>query len=173
MPSRRGVARRMPSSSAPFPPPTSTIVRKGVKSYAAATATAVIFVKSAMAASKLAACAGSFAISAKGSVAPRLRYAGSPVRTHHSSSFHESWIPMPAKRRTIARELPGRSARRHSPSAVSAKRPSSRSSKTPTLARNRSTRRSDGACVSVASASSSARRAPSFSRSATPSFAAR
>src|SRR5437667_2039659 len=122
----------MPSRSAPFPPPTSTIVPSGVKSYAAATATAVIFVKSAIAAWKLAACTGSFAISAKASAAPRLRYAGSPVRTHHSRSFHESWMPIPAKRRTMARELPGTSARRHSPSAVSAKPPSSFSSNTPT-----------------------------------------
>ena len=87
----------MPTRSAPFPPPTSTTVWKGAKSYVAARTIAVIRVNSAIAASKLAAVSGSSAISANGSVAPRLRNAGSPVRTQYSRSFQDSWHVWPGE----------------------------------------------------------------------------
>ena len=70
-----------------------------------------------------------------------------------------------------ARNESGRSERRVAPSGVSAKRPSLRSTKTPTLASARSTRWSVAASAPTARASSADDFGPPFKRSARPSFA--
>ncbi len=143
-----GFACRIPISNEPLPPPISTSLANGEKSYEAAIAAAVIGAKVAIASSKTFAISGFCAIAVKAVASGEFfRNAGSPVWTQYSSSFHESWMPTPANSCTEDRIEPGTTVRSNSANGVSANIPPSRSSNTPTLASKRITRLSDGACV--------------------------
>jgi hypothetical protein len=161
----------MPTSSTPWLPPTSTTFRMGEKSYAAATAIAVIAVNEPMASSKTAPSSGCCSKYSNELVSNTRCSAVSPVRTVVRSSPHDFQIIGPAKSCAAARNDPG-PVFRNEPTAVSSKRPSSRSFRTPAAARSRSTRRSDGACVLVAFARASCVCGPSARWSAIPSLAA-